>query len=313
MKILLLLGLVTSTVSLSFSQDQDTLRNLSLEVPLTTHEYNGANRWGYATGHNYLGRQEYAEKYYIAGSAKVTGIISHHQGVVTNKKNVGEFALYSVNEKGLPGNVLNSTQWYFEDLDLSGNAHFTPLNGAVIVADSFFVSFNLTDYSHGGFEGDTLVLMTGPEGSRSEEDLSVWGRNVARFHNHSKPDYRDFYHQNGTPIATHFALYPIVEFNYNPITGIEGQFIAKNQLKLYPSYPNPVVDRFNLKYSLNKTSYVVVQISDIQGRVMFSKELGLQSVGEHTERVNIGSFADGTYIYSVQTGAVKLASRLVVN
>ncbi len=313
MRLLLFLGLVIINLSVCFSQDEDTLRHLSPEIPLITYKYDGPNQWGYLTGHNHLGRQEYAEKYILEGTAKVTGVISHHQGVVTNKKNVGEFVLYSVNEKGLPGNTLNSTQWYFEDLDLSGKAHFTPLNKAVVVVDSFFVSFNLTDYSHGGFEGDTLALMTGPEGSRNEEDLSVWGRNVTRFHNHSTPDFRDFYYQNGTPIATHFAVYPIVEFDDNPITGIEDQFIAKKQLKLYPPYPNPAVDRFNLRYSLDKTSHVFVQINDMQGRVMFSKDLGLQPVGEHTEKINTGSLANGTYVCTVQSGAVKLASRLVVN
>ncbi|MEO0331302.1 MAG: T9SS type A sorting domain-containing protein [Bacteroidota bacterium] len=64
---------------------------------------------------------------------------------------------------------------------------------------------------------------------------------------------------------------------------------------------------------MDKSSYVVVQINDMQGRVMFSKDVGLQPIGEHSEEINIGSFADGTYVYTVQTGAVKLAGRLVVN
>lgn len=314
MRLIVIFILVCFSLGKSFSQGKDTVRHLSPEVPLTIYKYDGPNQWGYITGHNHLGRQEYAEKYFIEGAAKVTGIISHHQGVVTNNKNVGAFVIYAVNEKGLPGNTLNSTQWYFEDLDLSGNAHFTPLNRAVAVVDSFFVSFNLTDYSHGGFNGDTLALMTGPDGSREEADLAVWGRNVTRFHNHSKPDFRDFYYQNGAPLATHFAIYPIVEFNDdNVVTGIEDQFISKDQLKLYSPYPNPAKEVFNLTYSQNKTSKVFVQIYDMSGKVIFSKDLGQQPSGEHTERINIGSFSDGAYIYTIRSGAVTLAGRLLVN
>jgi len=313
MKRLLILGLVILNTSLCFSQTQDTLSHLSPEISLTAIKYDGPNQWGYLTGHNHLGRQEYAEKYYIEGSAKVTGIISHHQGVVTNKKNVGEFVIYSVNEEGLPENILNSTQWYFEDLDLSGNAHFTPLNKATVVADSFFVSFNITDYSHGGFEGDTLALMTGPEGSRDEEDLSVWGRNVTRFHNHSKPDFRDFYYQNGTPIATHFAIYPIVEFNDNPITGIEDQFIVKNRLKLYPAYPNKSNGQITIQFELDETANVKIQIMDVSGALQYEENLNRKHPGEHFVPLDLSGLSSGTYVYILQTKSTKLAARILLD
>jgi len=313
MKFLIIISLTTLNVSLSFAQDKDTLRHLSPEVPLTALKYDGPNQWGYITGHNHLGRQEYAEKYYIEGSASVTGIISHHQGFVTNKNNVGEFVLYSVDEEGLPGNNLHSTQWYFEDLDLSGSAHFTPLNSAVVVADSFFVSFNLTDYSHGGFEGDTLALMSGPDGSRDEKDLIVWGRNVTRFHNHSTPDYRDFYSQNGTPIATHFAIYPIIEFNENPITGIGDTHIAKNQLKLYPAYPNKSSGLVNIHFELEITADVKIQVMDMSGKVQYEQVEKRKHPGEHIVNLNLSSLASGAYVYILQIESTRLASRLLLD
>lgn len=297
----------------AFSQDMDTLRHLSSEDSLTVFKYEGSNQWGYLTGHNHLGRQEYAEKYFVEGSAKVTGIISHHKGVVQNKKNVGAFIIYSVDEKGMPGDILNRKQWYFGDLDLSGGAQVTELSTSVEVVDSFFVSFDLTDYSHGGFDGDTIALMTGLEDSRDESDLAIWGRNVTRFHNHSTPDFRDFYYQNGTPIATHFAIYPIVEFDI--MTSAQESnydFIGNGHLKLYPPYPNPARELFNLKYSQVKSSRVSMRLYDINGRMLLSKDFGMRPAGDYMESIDIDNFTAGTYIYTVSTDAVKLAGTLVV-
>ena len=308
---LLIFGFLVFSLPPCFSQEEDTLRHLSTLDTLTVYTYDGPNQWGYITGHNHLGRQEYAEKYIVNGAAKVTAIISHHHGVVRNDKNVGSFIIYAVNEKGLPGDILNTKLWYFGDLDLSGNAQFTALDKDVDVVDSFFVSFNLTDYSHGGFEGDTLALMTGLEGSREESDLAIWARNVTRFHNHSTPDFRDFYYQNGTPIATHFALYPIVEFD-NTVTATRDQFVQSDQLKLFPPYPNPVRDNVNLRFSQSRTSQVLIKMYDVQGKEILDKDLGVRPAGDYTESINISRFTAGRYMYTIQSGATRLAGKLLI-
>ncbi|NJO91013.1 MAG: hypothetical protein HC831_20140 [Chloroflexia bacterium] len=53
-------------VSLSAkTQVYDTLKNMAINTALSADKYTSTN-WGYYSGHNYLGRQQYAEKYVIS-------------------------------------------------------------------------------------------------------------------------------------------------------------------------------------------------------------------------------------------------------
>lgn len=197
----------------SINAQQQTLKNHPAGTPLVLLKYTQGGEWGYILGHNSFLRQQYAEKYYIPGRrARVVGVVTHHGGRVTNQNNIAEYGVYSVGSNRLPATQLGGKQVLYKDINLSGNAMTTMFNSPIAVADSFFVSFNLFDYAHGGYEGDTVGLYCGQDGCRTAADISAnKGRNVVQRHNHSIVDWRDFYTQNLTPIATHFAIYPIIE------------------------------------------------------------------------------------------------------
>lgn len=307
----LLIYIIFSAFSLAFAtaQQKDTLSNLPSDPVLYAPEYDGTGQWGFVLGQNSSYRQQFAERYEIDGSTRVTGLIVHLSGRYANPENYVEFNVYEVAANGLPGARIGGKQIFYKDLDLSGNAmtvsFFTPLE----VQDSFFVTFNVLDYLHGGFEGDTLSLLAGEPGSRPESDLQNFGRNAVQAHNHAREDWKDFYTQNFTPIATHFALFPIVEVGTVLSTLDE---LANKDFAVISTYPNPTTEQLNIRYYLDVTSEVSIRMYDVQGKQMYLKESGLQPLGEHQQIVDVQHFPIGTYVYSVESDQSKLIGKVIV-
>ncbi len=311
-KQLICTSLIVLITTLAYAQEPDTLSNLSEGETLYAPKYDGPGQWGFVLGQNSSFRQQFAEKYDIEGDARVMGLVVHLSGTYQNSENYVEFNVYEVATDGLPGSRLGGKQIFYKDLDLSGDPMTVTFSSPLPVANSFFVTFNVLDYLHGGFEGDTLGLMAGLPGSRQEGDLENFGRNAVQAHNHNKEDWKDFYTQNFTPIATHFALFPIVEVA-EIITGTEDPHVRAGQLTLLPTYPNPTTDKLNVKYSLNRPSNVSIYIHDLKGRQMYSKGLGVQTIGEYRHVIGTSNFPGGMYIYTVKSDNVKLTGKVVVN
>lgn len=297
--LLLLVSLITKS--------QDTLRNLSSTATRTINTY--TSNWGYYTGSNYLYREEFAEKYYISGTRTILGIISEHTGKVTNNNNTSQFRVYSVGSNRLPSTLLSSKNVKYGDINLTGAPMVTLLNSPATVADSFFVSFNLTDYAHGGFDGDTVGLLYGVDGSRSNADLSILGRNAIRFHSHSGPSWKDFYSQNFTPIKTHFAIYPIL----SSATGIDD--LKTDEFEITNVFPNPFTEslyiKVNQKNEVNKLSItiyndlgqIVKQITSENFDYTDSKEI----------KINTTELISGRYILFIKGINTGLATQIIKN
>lgn len=293
------------------AQTRDTLRNDPVGTPLAAPSYTRSGQWGYYLGHNYLGRQQFAEKYFISGPAQVLGVISHHRGRFAHPNHKAGFHVLEEAPNKYPKNTPRATKEIrYRDIDLTGAAMTTYFEAPVAVRDVFFVSFDLFDYSHGGYEGDSIALLAGVHGSRSEEDLVHFGRNVVQVHSHGEPVWRDYATQNFTNVRAHLALYPIVEFP--SITGLQDAFVAQGPLRLYPPYPNPAVGPVQVRYELDRPAPVRIELTDLLGRVVESRDLGRQLPGEHTGQLATAHLPPGLYLYVVQAGAAKLASRVLV-
>lgn len=288
-----------------------TLRNLLPQHPQELRKYTNSNTWGYVLGHNFRFNQQYAEKYYVSGNTKVVGLISHHGGGYTNGNNLASFRVYSVGNNRLPAKRLGGKDVRYTDLQLNGSAMTTTFDTPIAVADSFFVSFDLHDYAHGGYEGDTIGLYSGINGSRTTTDFSNFGRNAVQAHEHAYEKWVDFRTQNFTNVATHFALFPIVEFG--SVTGLADEFVWQEDLKLYPVYPNPSTGNLTFRYALSQRSEVRLQILDVTGKTVYTQDFRQQAIGEHFKVVDLSGLPAGTYIYLIQTNGVSLASRLVIN
>ena len=284
------------------------LKNLKEPINLTYYSYGNTYPWGYSTGHNYSGSEEWAEKYYIKGNAKVKGVISHHFGTVKGLTYPAEFNVYNVGDNRKPSTKITHKIIRYGDIDLSGKAMVTYFNTVATVVDSFFVSFNLFDYYHRPFT-DTIGLYYGVDGSRPAADLINFGRNCIRKHFHGPPVWKDFYSQNNTPVATHFAIYPIIEFSGT--TNIN-QYVGYSGIKMHPVFPNPAKTSVSILYDLDFVSSISYNITSLTGQLVKSEIVGMQNSGNNEIKINNLNIASGTYIFTLQSNKGALAQLLIV-
>jgi hypothetical protein len=289
----------------AWAQQVDTLRNFPKELGIYAPKYASSNGWGYYLGLNQVANQQYAEKYHLVGGGKVLGVVAHLQGKYANPNNHVEFNVYEVGTNRLPGRRLNTHAIPYRSLDLSGNAYQVIFAKPVTVSDSFYVSFNVDDYLHGGYEGDTLGLMAGVLGSRKREDLVRFGRNVVQAHNHDREDWKDFYTQNFSPLTIHFALFPIVE--WTEPTALADEKMATNGLV---SYPNPMRDVLYIQQqsSLNNLSHV--ELKNLSGQTVLSKAITNNSEGNTATLDGLELLPKGMYLLMLHSNKGVLVQKI---
>jgi hypothetical protein len=81
-------------------------------------------------------------------------------------------------------------------------------------------------------------------------------------------------------------------------------------MKLY-SYPNPAKKNLHLNFTLEQTSDVVIEISDVLGNVVLKDNLKNIS-GKYSYPVNVEQLAGGTYYYTVMSKQGRSADKFVV-
>ncbi len=91
---------------------------------------------------------------------------------------------------------------------------------------------------------------------------------------------------------------------------IEQQEIRNaNTIKVFP---NPIQGAGNIELNLVEETKLVVNIFDLQGRLVLQKADQKMAQGRHLLPINQGELKPGTYIVSVQTSNQKLSTKLIV-
>ncbi|TAH25125.1 MAG: T9SS C-terminal target domain-containing protein [Cytophagales bacterium] len=284
---------------------QDTLRNLSNSTPRTIDKY--ASGWGYFTGHNSRYTEEFAEKYYINGTRSLLGVISEHTGKVGNPKNISQFKAYTVGTNRLPARLKASKNIRYGDIDLSGTPMLTIFPTPASVTDSFYVSFNLTDYAHGGFDGDTIGLLYGVNGSRPNGDLPLFGRNIVRHHSHGAPLWKDFYSQNFTPVATHLAIFPILSAEITEINEL-----ATSEFQITKVFPNPFIESVTLSVLAKEVNSLSVFFYNEAGQIIKKQETENAEFNANGEvKIDCKDLPVGKYILLIKGENTGIATQVV--
>jgi hypothetical protein len=79
-------------------------------------------------------------------------------------------------------------------------------------------------------------------------------------------------------------------------------------------FPNPTAQTLSLRLDLEKPSAVMVQLIDLQGRVIGQHEAGVQSAGKQIFNLDtlVSQAAAGLYIVRVQIGEQVIDRKLVL-
>ncbi len=294
-------------LAMSVQASEDTLKNHAAGLTLVSDKYTGTGEWGYFLGHNHHEQQQFAEKYYVDDHIHVLGVVVHVTGTVTNADNEVSARIFEVDADGVPGSELEDGHMDFGDLDLGGGPNVILFHDEAHVEDSFFVSFDLGDYAHGGHEGDTIGVLYAPDGSRNSADLARFGRNVIQEHGHGSANWSDVYSQSFLNLATHLAIYPLVEFE-DDHTGIK--LVSGKTLAVAAPYPNPAAANITIPYTVKKSSDVHIDIVDMAGRTVQAVFKEAASAGSYTETLDLSRLQNGLYHVVVRTDYGALAVRI---
>ncbi len=101
-------------------------------------------------------------------------------------------------------------------------------------------------------------------------------------------------------------IFPIVDNT----SGVN-EYPGSNGLTLLGAYPNPANHFTNIKYSINESSIVSVNVFDLSGRVVLNSTEQL-SAGNHEIKVSLKDIPSGNYYYTIKTDRGTLTSKFVV-
>jgi len=303
--------LLTNVVVAQVQEEkQDTLRNHDANATLSTDQYTGTGQWGYYAGMNHKHQQQFGERYEITEHGDVVGVIVHVKGVVANDKNEAHVRILNVANDGKPGTEVQHGHVHFDDFNLDGKATVVMLDAHAHVHDAFFATLDFGDYAHGGYDGDTIGVLYSPDKSRKNEDLAKPYRNVIQEHSHGNPVWTDFYTGNNTPIATHYAIYPIIEFEEETKVGVN-EVVSNGILSFSSPYPNPTNDKVTVPFQIANNTDVQLVILDLTGKEVVSQNLGALTAGSYDYVVDLESINKGHYIVAVQTTNGSIATKIV--
>ncbi|MBT1688118.1 T9SS type A sorting domain-containing protein [Dawidia soli] len=291
---------------MNFEAVADTLYNFSASQFALIDSTNNSIPF---LGKNGSGHEEFGEKYTTDGETWVAGIIVYHHGRSKNGNNVGEYNVFSVNDQGYPDRKIGRKDVYFKDIDLSSHAMEVRFSEPVPVDGSFFVTFNLTDYYHGGFDGDDIGIMHTSNNTRPQADDRA--RNVVRVHDHSDRVWRPISEAYQTAgYYGHLGIFPII-YRKDQVTGIEAPSHTSG-LQLLTAYPNPAIHEASIAYSLQKPASTSVAIYDMRGKKVMHTEPALKEAGHHVETFDVRTLPTGLYIYKIHSGNASQTSKLVI-
>ncbi len=76
--------------------------------------------------------------------------------------------------------------------------------------------------------------------------------------------------------------------------------------------PNPAKETVKVDFHLKGSSGITIQINDLNGKLLFNKDLGKVNDGDHSEIVNLRNISSGTYILSLKSETASISDKLVV-
>lgn len=105
---------------------------------------------------------------------------------------------------------------------------------------------------------------------------------------------------------------PYLIIEYQLINGIETQDNVTSNFILHQNFPNPFNSHTNIKYSLEKSGEVVLEIIDSSGRFIKTLINEKQTPGVYSIKFNAESLPSGVYFYRLRFGKTGLIKKMIL-
>jgi len=103
---------------------------------------------------------------------------------------------------------------------------------------------------------------------------------------------------------------PMVRMNFDQTLGLEEA--EANNFSLGQNFPNPTNGSTQVNYELYTTAEVTFQVTDINGKVISSKNLGTQPAGSNVYSIDASKLANGLYYYTMIVDGNKATRKFTV-
>ncbi|MBK7850661.1 MAG: DNRLRE domain-containing protein [Bacteroidetes bacterium] len=106
------------------------------------------------------------------------------------------------------------------------------------------------------------------------------------------------------------SKHPVLQVCYSFGSGINSILSDLYNLEVFP---NPTTNDFNVRFDLKRSSNIRISISDLQGRLIWNKDLNRFSAGEQNYVIHSDEFSisNGLYILDVQSDAGHMRKKIV--
>ena len=170
-----------------------------------------------------------------------------------------------------------------------------------ITQSSFYVSY---DFSELYFTEDTVEVGQTPDMCGAEDD--TWEQFF--------PD--DTSDLVWGPVAQtwqlNFDLHVAAVVEFDELVSAD-DYIASQDLKIFPATPNPAREFVQLNYELDGLSDVTFEVFDIKGSKMYRVVRENVGLGRQGEIIDVSHFPDGSYYYRIATEKGEMMSRFMVS
>lgn len=105
----------------------------------------------------------------------------------------------------------------------------------------------------------------------------------------------------------------IVTENVQEEDGIQTQTRTRTEQLNDPIniYPNPNTGTFTIAFQQAEKAATSLEITDVQGKVVFSEDLGTFS-GNYKKELNLKRYGSGTYVVTVKQGNEVSSKKLII-
>jgi plastocyanin len=87
---------------------------------------------------------------------------------------------------------------------------------------------------------------------------------------------------------------------------------AANEILNVSNFPNPLVSKTVVHYTLSKPDNVEFRVFDLTGRILYHVSQGYQNIGSHEVNFDASALPSGKYMYVIQSGEAILERQMIV-
>jgi hypothetical protein len=69
------------------------------------------------------------------------------------------------------------------------------------------------------------------------------------------------------------------------------------------AFPNPMVNNLNINYNLKESGLVNIEVINMAGQIVKTRNEGLQTVGEHESSIDVQNLKSGSYLLKVSSSS----------